>query len=66
MDGDVKIVGTIDCTPSWESLVDVIIDGIITNKNQNIRNEFRHELIRMARLADAYVQIIKNKQNENS
>jgi len=62
MEGDVKKVGTIDCTPTWESLVDVIIDGIITNKNQNIRNEFRHELIRMARLADAYVEIIKKQE----
>jgi len=65
MDGDVKQVGTIDCTPTWESVVDLIILGICSEDYAS-RETYKRELIRMARLADAYIEIIKKQENENS
>ncbi|MCR5870665.1 MULTISPECIES: hypothetical protein [unclassified Sphingomonas] len=52
--GDVKVVGTIDLTPTWEETAG-IISMILQNGNYDGIKAAEAELFRMARLADAYV-----------
>jgi hypothetical protein len=47
-------VETIDCTPTWESLVPALL-ACIENGNATSRAFAMGELSRMARIADAYV-----------
>lgn len=48
------LIGTIDCTPSWVSILPMIL-VLLENGNAEGQLAAREELGRMARLADAYV-----------
>lgn len=53
---------TIDCTPTWLSLVGPMLD-VIANPDASFesRKICREELERMARIADTYVELSKSK-----
>ena len=50
---------TIDMTPSWESLVLSIAEMYVMGTKFDTRKIGEDELLRMARLADAYVTSVK-------
>lgn len=45
---------TIDCTPTWEGILPLLIHGIESG-SPTARASVTEELIRMAKLADRYV-----------
>lgn len=58
MKEDKKFVGTIDCTPTWESVLPVLLKGLESDKFE-IRQGTIVELTRMAKLANKYVESVK-------
>lgn len=59
MSTDKKYIGTIDMTPTWEE-TGVMLIRILEDGNETGRKNARVELMRMARLADAYVALSKD------
>jgi len=57
-----KKVMTIDCTPTWEGVLPLLLEGLKSDSNEVYSNNME-ELRRMAQLADAYNELIKSKQN---
>lgn len=57
-EGETKQVGTIDLTPTWTALVPVYTIAI-RNASADVRFAVEAELIRMGKLADAYVALQK-------
>lgn len=55
-----KIIGTIDITPTWESLVPVML-AVLEDEHgsRESRDNMVNHLIHMARVADAYVNHLK-------
>lgn len=47
------LVGTIDLTPTWEGILPTIL-VLLENGNAKGRADAKAELVRMAKLADAY------------
>ena len=62
---DMKKPKTIDITPTWESLAPVMID-IIKNPHASFQSTkiAKEELLKMARVADKYVEISSYKDGE--
>jgi hypothetical protein len=60
-----KKLKTIDITPTWESLTPVMID-IIKNPHGSFQSVkiAKEELLKMARVADKYVEISSYKDGE--
>lgn len=56
---------TIDITPTWESLAPVMID-IIKNPDASFQSTkiAKEELLKMARVADKYIEISSYKDGE--
>jgi hypothetical protein len=52
---------TIDCTPTWESVLDLLLSAY-QNKNAFVRVQALIELKRMAQAADAHVASAKQKK----
>lgn len=53
---------TIDCTPTWLSLLPFIIERLEGNNIKSEEREFLHsELRKMAKAADSYVTIVKHE-----
>jgi hypothetical protein len=52
---------TIDCTPTWESVLDLLLSAY-QNKNAFVKKQALIELKRMAQAADAHVASQKEKQ----
>lgn len=50
-----RVVGHVDLTPTWESILPAIRAAIEYGKSPTVRETMWEELTRMARLADAYV-----------
>lgn len=48
-----KFIGKIDCEPTWESLLETLVLGVV-NGTVNARAPYWGELRKMARAADAY------------
>lgn len=46
---------TIDLTPTWRSVVDILVEVAAHGETKKARDEAREELRRMATLADKYV-----------
>ena len=55
---DQTVIKTIDVTPTWESIVEVLMLAL-TNGTENGREIAREELRRMAKIADKFVAIQK-------
>lgn len=62
MDDSKKSVGVIDCTPTWAGILSWYIAVLEDGKTAEGREIAKAELLRMAKLADAYVEI--NKEND--
>jgi len=60
-----KKLKTIDITPTWESLAPVMID-IIKNPDASFQSTkiAKEELLKMARVADKYIEISSYKDGE--
>ncbi len=58
--GEKKLVGTIDCTPTWAETLKRCL-AILEDGSWGARAIAEDELGRMARLADAYVALQKKK-----
>lgn len=56
-----KYIKTIDCTPTWEGILPLLLEGLKSESNEVYRNNMK-ELRRMAQLADAYNKRIKADQ----
>ena len=54
-----KPQSTIDLTPSWESLVLPMLSVIANAKDAKNRHYIQQEFVKMAKLADKYVQTTK-------
>lgn len=48
----------IDCTPTWEGILPLLIEGL-KNKNRQVYENSMEELKRMARLADKHNSALK-------
>lgn len=72
MENEPEIIGTVDCTPTWESLVTVLLDvhGSLSAKTRlkqdqvealaNIKTEFTN----MAKAADKWIEHCKQQKTE--
>lgn len=49
---------TIDITPSWRAVVDILVEVAAHAETKKARDEARDELRRMAELADKYVTMV--------
>ena len=60
-----KVVGTIDCTPTWSSLVHwfiaILEDGTATEK---AKEGIRKSILQMAQVADSYVDYLKEQEKQ--
>ena len=61
---DMKKPKTIDITPTWQSLAPVMIDIIKTSPTPESTKIAEEELLKMARVADKYVEISSYKDGE--
>lgn len=50
---------TIDITPSWRNVVDILVEVAAHGETKQARDEAREELRRMSLLADKYVAMVK-------
>ena len=55
-----KSTQTIDLTPSWVSLVLPMLAVVENAKDAKNRHYIKQEFVKMAKLADKYVQLTKN------
>lgn len=53
-------VGTIDITPSWEAVVPIFL-ALLEDGSEHGKETAKDGLMRMAKLADAYVALKKEK-----
>ena len=53
-------IKTIDCTPTWEALLPTLLEVIEYSSNYESKAAIKRELTRMAKIADKYVQAIKD------
>lgn len=66
-----EIVGTVDCTPSWEGILPYMLEVYYNTRkrseshflssqedNESLKN-IRHEFNRMAKIADKYIEYTK-------
>lgn len=53
-----RVHEVIDCTPTWESVIDIYINSI-ENGSSILREAARHEIRRIAKIADEYNKLIK-------
>ena len=60
-----KYIATIDCSPTWEGILPVLLEGLKSDNNEIYRNNME-ELQRMAQLADAYNKMVKNQDTDES
>lgn len=60
MKGNEKIVGTIDCTPTWEGVLPLILEGLKSENTTTYYNTMR-ELRNMAKAADKYNELMKKE-----
>jgi hypothetical protein len=56
------IVGYIDVTPKWESVVKVLLAAYQTTSKATIRADIESEFMKMAKVADAYVELKKESK----
>ena len=49
---------TIDLTPSWRAVVDILVEVAAHGETKQARNDARDELRRMAELADKHVSMV--------
>lgn len=59
-----KVVDTIDITPTWEAILPSLI-AVIQDGNGDGKRLAIEELRRMATIADKYVELTKEKEEEN-
>lgn len=60
-----KYIATIDCAPTWEGILPLLLEGLKSDNNEVYRNNME-ELGRMARLADAYNEMVKTQDADES
>lgn len=63
MESNGKIVGTINCTPTWEGVLPIIISGLKDGSDATYKN-MMEELRNMAKTADKYNELIKKETDD--